>query len=435
MNIKEIYLENFKNIKKSKIEFKNNLSGIYGPNGVGKTAIIEAVEIIKLYFSNSNNNILDIIKNLIKINENNMKIEIILIDDKFEYKIAIKFIKNLDNGLIYVAKEEISYKEVKTRKKYIEIARIENEEEFLLPKVYLGKEKLESKEFFKNIKIPTYKTLIHKFNNMSSFFFNLLEETVDTELKEIKIINNAFALIKNIMFLKLEDQNLYKTELTIPINCILKNNVIHLEYSNKNNTYTKQEAELLKDTAKNINDLISIIIPDSKFLLEEKSGPVNKNNEETVSLNLYIEKNNIKVPILWESTGTIKLISLLSILISYIKNEKVTILIDELDVHIFEYLLAILLKEMSREAKGQLIFTGHNLLPMEKLGKDSIIIATKLEGEINYTYMKGISHSTNIRQKYLKSQALWSEENIEPLLLNIPALKVFIKGLVIENEN
>ena len=85
---------------------------------------------------------------------------------------------------------------------------------------------------------------------------------------------------------------------------------------------------------------------------------------------------------------------------------------------------------MAPLAKGQLIFTGHNLLPMEKLGKDSIIIATESNDDIVYTFMKGISNSTNIRQKYLRSQALWSEDNIEPLHLNIPALNVFVKGLV-----
>ena len=146
---------------------------------------------------------------------------------------------------------------------------------------------------------------------------------------------------------------------------------------------------------------------------------------------MFLVKKGIKIPLTLESTGTIKLVSLLSILIVYIQNEKAIIVIDELDIHIFEYLLAVLLETMAPLAKGQLIFTGHNLLPMEKLGKDSIIIATESNDDIVYTFMKGISNSTNIRQKYLRSQALWSEDNIEPLHLNIPALNVFVKGLVL----
>lgn len=43
MNIKEIQFENFKNIKNSIIEFRNNLSGIYGPNGTEKAFIVEVL--------------------------------------------------------------------------------------------------------------------------------------------------------------------------------------------------------------------------------------------------------------------------------------------------------------------------------------------------------------------------------------------------------
>ena len=51
MKLKSIELKNFKNISDSKIEFKsNNLSGIYGPNGTGKTSIVESLQILQRYF-------------------------------------------------------------------------------------------------------------------------------------------------------------------------------------------------------------------------------------------------------------------------------------------------------------------------------------------------------------------------------------------------
>ena len=50
MKIKAIEIENFKNIDNAKIEFRNNLSGVYGPNGTGKTAVIEAIDILAKYF-------------------------------------------------------------------------------------------------------------------------------------------------------------------------------------------------------------------------------------------------------------------------------------------------------------------------------------------------------------------------------------------------
>ena len=52
MRIKSLSLTNFRNIKNSKVEFRGeNISGIYGPNGTGKTSVIEAIKLLKVYFS------------------------------------------------------------------------------------------------------------------------------------------------------------------------------------------------------------------------------------------------------------------------------------------------------------------------------------------------------------------------------------------------
>ncbi|MGL5357332.1 MAG: AAA family ATPase, partial [Cetobacterium sp.] len=111
-----------------------------------------------------------------------------------------------------------------------------------------------------------------------------------------------------------------------------------------------------------------------------------------------MEKNGKKIAIENESTGIIKLISLLSALVYYVQDERAIVLIDELDIHIFEYLLATLLEKLSKYAKGQLIFTAHNLLPLEKLNRNSIIISTIENEQTTYVYFKGTSGTTNLRQ-------------------------------------
>ncbi|WP_370464347.1 hypothetical protein [Leptotrichia sp. oral taxon 223] len=73
-----------------------------------------------------------------------------------------------------------------------------------------------------------------------------------------------------------------------------------------------------------------------------------------------------------ESSGIKKIISILSVLVYYVKEEALVV-IDELNTHIFEYLLAIILKNISEIAKGQLIFTAHNLSPLERLEKENIV--------------------------------------------------------------
>lgn len=44
-----------------------------------------------------------------------------------------------------------------------------------------------------------------------------------------------------------------------------------------------------------------------------------------------------------------------------------TVVIDELDSGIFEYLLGEMLDLLSKKGKGQLIFTSHNLRPLETI--------------------------------------------------------------------
>ena len=47
-------------------------------------------------------------------------------------------------------------------------------------------------------------------------------------------------------------------------------------------------------------------------------------------------------------------------------------MVDELDSGIYEYLLGECLEVMQDKAKGQLIFTSHNLRPLEILENDSL---------------------------------------------------------------
>ncbi len=85
-----------------------------------------------------------------------------------------------------------------------------------------------------------------------------------------------------------------------------------------------------------------------------------------------------------------KLISIAAALIYCMQDENALIVIDELDAHIFEYLLAEILKNMSEIAKGQLVFTAHNLSVMEVLDSNSIIITSIKDGDVSYNYFGSI---------------------------------------------
>ena len=48
IQIKSISLTNFKNVNSGSVDFKNNILGVYGQNGSGKTALIDALEMFQM---------------------------------------------------------------------------------------------------------------------------------------------------------------------------------------------------------------------------------------------------------------------------------------------------------------------------------------------------------------------------------------------------
>ena len=450
MSIKSIEIKNFKTIKDSKIEFKRNLSAIYGPNGTGKTAIIEVLDIMKSYFVNPFMKCETLEKKILKgisIGEKNLIIDVIFSIDEFDYKILVEFNKYTDDSL-YVSREELSFKETNSKRKFKNIVKIVNNENLLSPEIYIENSTKNNFDILEKSILSQIeggaKRFINDFANLSSYlslimkYANIKDNEKISIPEKLSLVMTHFSKIEKIfldmVIITLEEQALYNLNLLIPMN--IHTNKVHgtlaVNYRDSiGNIYTEKEAEILEETVKEINSIFSTIIPNSKLSTERKITSL-EGEELKVGVNIYVEREGRKLLLDQESTGVIKLVSLLSIILYYIKDKNAIVAIDEFDIHIFEYLLALFLEKVALYAKGQLIFTAHNLLPMEKLDKESIIISTKDEKKgVNYVYLKGASVTTNLRQKYLRSQTMWTEENIEPLLLNSSALEMFIKKLVI----
>ena len=449
MSIKSIEIKNFKTIKDSKIEFKRNLSAIYGPNGTGKTAIIEVLDIMKSYFINpfmKDKSLENKILKGISIGEKKLMIDIVFSIDEFDYKILVEFNKYTDDSL-YVSREELSFKETNSRRKFKNIVKIVNNENVLSPEIYIENSTKNNFDILEKSILSQIeggaKRFINDFANLSSYLSLIMKYANSKDNKTISVpkkidsLMTQFAKIQkiflNMVIITLKEQALYNLNLLIPMN-IHTNNVhgtLVVNYKDSTgNIYTEKEAEILEETVKEINSIFSTIIPNSKLSTERKITSL-EGEELKIGVNIYVEREGRKLLLDQESTGVIKLVSLLSIILYYIKDKNAIVAIDEFDIHIFEYLLALFLEKISLYARGQLIFTAHNLLPMEKLDKESIIISTKDEKKgVSYVYLKGASVTTNLRQKYLRSQTMWTEENIEPLLLNSSALEMFIKKQV-----
>ena len=111
------------------------------------------------------------------------------------------------------------------------------------------------------------------------------------------------------------------------------------------------------------------------------------------------------------SHGIIKIVSILNALIQAFGNPSICLVIDELDAGIFEYMLGELLDIFQKSAKGQLIFTSHNLRALEMLDKESIMFST-VNPENRYIHMKNVNDNNNLRSLYIRSITLGGQDEV-----------------------
>jgi hypothetical protein len=171
-----------------------------------------------------------------------------------------------------------------------------------------------------------------------------------------------------------------------------------------------------------INLVLYTIIPEMKITINEYGKQMMNNGKEGHKIELMSSREGLPpFPIRMESEGIIKIISILNALIQAFGDESICLAIDEFDAGIYEYMLGELLGIFQENAKGQLIFTSHNLRALEMLGKESIMFSTA-NPENRYIHMKNIKGSNNLRDVYLRSITLGGQN--EEIYKETDSLKI-----------
>ena len=171
-----------------------------------------------------------------------------------------------------------------------------------------------------------------------------------------------------------------------------------------------ERKELLGEIVDQINTVLYTIIPGMRIDIKDYGKQTLDSGEEGWKVELMSVRGDKKpIPIRMESDGIIKIISILNALIQAFSNSSICLVIDELDAGIFEYLLGELLDIFSKSAKGQLIFTSHNLRALEMLDKESIMFST-VNPDNRYIHMKNVKDSNNLRSMYIRSITLGGQE-------------------------
>jgi AAA15 family ATPase/GTPase len=144
------------------------------------------------------------------------------------------------------------------------------------------------------------------------------------------------------------------------------------------------------------------LIPGLSVSIKDYGKQLTKDGKDGVRFELLSIRGADEIPLRYESEGIKKIISILNILMGMYNNPSICVAVDELDAGIYEYLLGELLTVIEETGLGQLIFTSHNLRPLEMIDKNSLIFSTT-NPDNRYIKLSNVKANNNLRDFYLRS--------------------------------
>lgn len=184
------------------------------------------------------------------------------------------------------------------------------------------------------------------------------------------------------------------------------------------NVIPKEIFPYVANTIEQINIVMKALVPEIRLEIYNAFDKLMENGKDGIQFEIITLRNGAKIPLLYESAGIKKLISICSNLVACYNRESYCLVVDELDSGIYEFLLGECLEVMQEKAKGQLIFTSHNLRPLEVL-ENEYLIYTTVNQDNRYIKTTNIKNTQNKRLSYLRSiklggqkEKLYNETNI-----------------------
>lgn len=454
-NVKTGYIEfeSLKQVEKGLFDLKSSdIVGIYGPNGSSKTAMVNAFGILKSIIisqdninNHSNINHFDEkeVYDLINKNENEANIELTYLVDQAEKRMCIYEIvigKNEQNKTAFIKKEKLSYRiysnensKWMNKVKLVEVDfSNDNLSDFISPSTFITA----LKRADKNITNVLQRLVGSTSSNNNSFvfsdvFISILESINEYKLSALAIKTLKVYSIHNMHVYDNKDISqiaaidaipfFYKSEVKNQVNTFIGKFNIFGE-----STLNINIKPIIIDYFKEIDIVINKIIPNMHVEIVDLGNTTLENGMEGFKCEVVSIRNDVKIPLRLESDGIKKIISLISSMVDVFNNKSSILVVDEFDSGIFEYLLGELLKGFKDEAKGQFLFTSHNLRALEVI-KDSIIFSSLDENDRYISYPR-ISKSENLRNQYLKKLFLDSDNKYAEQIDLYDIYRAFIKA-------
>ena len=443
VRIRRIRIENFKNVEFGEVKTSSydeeheeevDILALYGQNGSGKTALIKAIAILKNIIS-VNSLPADLINQISCGKESShFEFDFLIKNNNEKYYVEYFF------DIVKTQKKDIIHKDVSKASNVrtgSEVA-IENEILKISGGSFMTKQVIfdtspedvpfkpisKMKMFFGNDKELKNKLLINKGLSKelgNSFVFNMLWDFINKLEDKIGIVEE----VQDVLF---ELVRYGFTSLCVIDNTISLENYIPVQYSllsspdfrdhlqrsflislDSPTTVPEEDYKKLEQIIVNINTVLTVIIPGLSLEIKNLGRELLKDGKIGFRFELLAKRQNNTIPLKFESEGIKKIISILHMLIVAFNNPGVTFVIDELDSGIFEYLLGELLDIFELQGKGQLIFTSHNLRPLEMIDKRYQFFTTT-NPKNRYIQMTNLDSNHNVRLSYFRSILLGGQK-------------------------
>ena len=436
VRISEIELKGFKNTEYGRIEMPSaynkiffpqaaDILGIYGQNGSGKTAVIEAMELVQTLLTGQSLS-REAVHYISKNTETcTITVKFIIQTDfkkaMAEYSFQLKRISNNDLEIIHetLSASVWNGEKFESKKTMIDYA-LHSKGTIFTPKYRF--EDLTRSNDENKVNLSIAKKIAQK--DLVSFIFSTEGRAVF--LSAPNIISEDYAYIIRLLY-QYACINLFVIS-NAHAGAISMNFMIPFAFRldlgekiakgdlpirlDEPSVISKERFNMVQQIINEMNIVLDTMIPGLSIGIYDFGEQLLENGSAGHKVELISKHGEVTIPLKYESEGIIKIISVLNALMCVYSNSSMCLIIDELDAGIYEYLLGELLSVFEKGAKGQLIFTSHNLRALEMINKNSIIFST-INPSNRYIRLQNIKSNNNLRDMYLRSIILGGQkENI-----------------------
>ena len=429
VRLSSLQLTNIKNVKKGTIYMPNTVNkilsadkaeilGIYGQNGSGKTAIVDALYFLQKVMIGAD---LDqSLEDYMDMDSDTAEIfaDFNIFMDGIVFEIGYRLSLSREEKEVIISRETLSAAKnengIRTNKTVFMDYQRDQANVIFKPQKRLDEILEENKEIKTDLIVArkmaeksncsyifgesSREIFCREYKNGFQQFSVIISSLFEFALKDLFVIRNTHSGVISANFVlpmafRIENDNMgakgdFTVSLTEPI------------------LVDEERKNLLETIVEQINIVLYTIIPGLQVTIKNYGKQSLDNGEEGWKLELMSKRESMQeIPIRMESEGIIKIISILNALIQAFGNPSICLVIDELDSGIFEYMLGELLDIFKKSAKGQLIFTSHNLRALEMIDKESIMFSTTNPNN-RYIHMKNVRESNNLRNMYIRSITL-----------------------------